>query len=171
MDVDKFTKLMKMTTSPHDGEALTAIRMANAMLSKHKLSWDDAIKITRVTSPPPPPSRRPYGGKPGGFSASDFTSWEEIKRKAAEARDRARAAHEAADAREFGKDTSQATAIRRMFAYLRKNMEPGDARDFIADIHKVWVAKHKLDASQLAGLWRVYKNTMKAHGHEPETMS
>lgn len=39
-------KFMGMTTSPHDGEALTAMRKANAILAKYKLAWSDVLSRT-----------------------------------------------------------------------------------------------------------------------------
>ena len=41
---EKFIKLMKMTTSPSEGEALNAIRMANALLLEANLDWDDFLR-------------------------------------------------------------------------------------------------------------------------------
>lgn len=38
-----FKKIMGMTFSDQDGEALNAIRKANAMLAKHKLDWYDVL--------------------------------------------------------------------------------------------------------------------------------
>lgn len=40
---DRLRKLMGMTTSEHDGEALNALRMANAILAKAKLTWADML--------------------------------------------------------------------------------------------------------------------------------
>lgn len=37
-------KLIGMTGSAHDGEALTAVRMANAYLQKHKLTWAEVLE-------------------------------------------------------------------------------------------------------------------------------
>jgi hypothetical protein len=50
---DKLLKLLKMTTSPNDGEALTAIRMANTLLTSAGWDWDKLIsgKITIVEDP------------------------------------------------------------------------------------------------------------------------
>lgn len=42
--IEQFTKLMMMTTSPNDNEALTAIRKANAMLAASNNNWQDFIK-------------------------------------------------------------------------------------------------------------------------------
>jgi len=41
---EKFIKLMMMTTSPNDGEVLTAIRMANATLIEANLNWDEFLR-------------------------------------------------------------------------------------------------------------------------------
>lgn len=75
-DVEKFTKLMQMTTSG-DGEALNAIRMANAMLKRLNMNWADLLKgkITIVNDPfgsipaapvarPAPPPRPTYQPPP-----------------------------------------------------------------------------------------------------------
>jgi hypothetical protein len=46
MNMEKFTRLMMMTTSKFDGEALNAIRLANAMLVADKKTWKDMLKDT-----------------------------------------------------------------------------------------------------------------------------
>jgi hypothetical protein len=43
MDYEKLTKLMMMTTSHHDGEALVALRMANKILEKEKKNWSEVL--------------------------------------------------------------------------------------------------------------------------------
>lgn len=72
MNTELLLKLMRMTTSDNDGEALVAIRKANAMLAAEKKDWEDLIvRSSQVRSqdnsfrtPPsqrkPPPSRNPY---------------------------------------------------------------------------------------------------------------
>jgi len=44
MNLEKFIKLMMMTTSSHDGECLNAIRMANAELAKINNNWEDLLR-------------------------------------------------------------------------------------------------------------------------------
>ena len=39
-----FIKLMKLTTTPVDGECLSAIRKANNMLAEANIDWDDLLK-------------------------------------------------------------------------------------------------------------------------------
>jgi len=44
MKIDpKFYKLMAMTTSENDNEALVAMRMANKMLKESKLTWKQVL--------------------------------------------------------------------------------------------------------------------------------
>lgn len=92
--LEKLIKLMKMTTSPNDGEALTAIRLANRMLDSWKGDWEKILtgKVTVIGDPfanvsvrapsrnaPPQPARRPQPAprpqpkpqfNPGSFASS-----------------------------------------------------------------------------------------------------
>lgn len=43
MDKERLTKLMMMTTSDNDHEALAALRMANALISKEKVTWGEVL--------------------------------------------------------------------------------------------------------------------------------
>lgn len=43
MDREKLTKLLALSTSTNDNEALAAIRMANAMLAKDKVTWGEIM--------------------------------------------------------------------------------------------------------------------------------
>lgn len=62
-------KLMGMTTSSNDGEALTAIRKANATIMRFGRTWDDIlsgrVKVIAdpfsalTAAPPPPPPKAP----------------------------------------------------------------------------------------------------------------
>jgi Protein of unknown function (DUF2786) len=77
------TKLLKMTTSSNDGEALTAIRKANELIKSAGWDWDRLIAakikvvanpFANVATPPtgsgvrtPPPT---YGNPHGGFQPS-----------------------------------------------------------------------------------------------------
>ncbi len=74
IDRAKLIKVMAMTQSANDGEALNAIRMANEMLKVKKLDWDKAIAGTSKVSdaysairnapqyrPPPRQQMRPSG--------------------------------------------------------------------------------------------------------------
>lgn len=41
---DKLIKVLNLTTSNHDGEALNAIRLANAIIKEAKLNWASVIE-------------------------------------------------------------------------------------------------------------------------------
>ena len=64
-DLDRLIKLMKMTASPNDGEALTALRMATIALARVGGDWDTLLRghVTIIADPwggaTPPPPRRP----------------------------------------------------------------------------------------------------------------
>lgn len=45
MDKSKLVKLLNLTSSENDNEALSALRKANSILSRHGKRWDDLIKI------------------------------------------------------------------------------------------------------------------------------
>ena len=49
MDVTKLIKLMNLTTSTFDGEALNAIRKANLLLAESNISWIEFIKEKNIT--------------------------------------------------------------------------------------------------------------------------
>lgn len=43
-EFNKLSKMMGLTMSDQDGEALNAIRLANKVLKDNKLTWDDVFK-------------------------------------------------------------------------------------------------------------------------------
>lgn len=45
MDYERLTKLLMMTTSDNDGEALAAMRKANSLLAKANMNWENFIGI------------------------------------------------------------------------------------------------------------------------------
>lgn len=47
-DTVRLLNLLKMTTSTSDGEALNAIRLANKLLAKFDLTWDDLHKPQQI---------------------------------------------------------------------------------------------------------------------------
>jgi hypothetical protein len=52
-DRERLTKLIAMSTSPHDGEALAATRKANALLANAKLTWADILQPENQRAAPP----------------------------------------------------------------------------------------------------------------------
>lgn len=64
IDRPKLIKLMMMTQSSNDGEALTALRKANALLAADNVNWSEFISGIKQQAPRPAP--RPKGR---GFDA------------------------------------------------------------------------------------------------------
>lgn len=67
---EKLTRLLMLSTSPVDGEALTAIRKAGSILAARGLSWESVMGepvIHYVTEPAPRPRkpRKPEGAVVG----------------------------------------------------------------------------------------------------------
>lgn len=50
MDKERLIKLLMMTTSDNDGEALNAMRMANKMVKSSGLGWEDLLNTARHMS-------------------------------------------------------------------------------------------------------------------------
>lgn len=48
MDLVKLTKLMQLTTSSFDGEALNAIRKVNLFLAENNMTWEQFIKEKNI---------------------------------------------------------------------------------------------------------------------------
>jgi len=82
----KFIKLMMMTTSNSDGEALTALRKANALLAEANVNWEEFLKLVgtsnAVTAPkskqPTPPWEDGDGFHNVGPSGIKYTDADEI---------------------------------------------------------------------------------------------
>jgi len=53
LDKERLAKLMSMTGSGHDAEALAAVRKANALLRAHGKSWADVIGATAEAAKDP----------------------------------------------------------------------------------------------------------------------
>ncbi len=47
---DRLAKVMAMTTSSHDAEALAAVRRANGILAKHQLRWPDVLANAKASA-------------------------------------------------------------------------------------------------------------------------
>src|SRR6266702_3692512 len=73
-------KMLGMTGSKHDGEALVAIRKANAILIENNLSWEDLLTSSSQSSRSSyatPPSKRKSGSM-----AKEPPPWEDINARA-----------------------------------------------------------------------------------------
>lgn len=96
-EMDKLQKCMGMTTSVHDGEALAAIRAANALLGKYSISWADVfnrvVQVKVVEAAPAASagssngSRRPDASRDGPAAINE--AFEEILARQLSERSRA----------------------------------------------------------------------------------
>jgi hypothetical protein len=50
LDRDQLIKLLNLTSSKYDAEALSAIRHADALLSKHGTTWADLLALPQVSA-------------------------------------------------------------------------------------------------------------------------
>jgi len=50
----RLVRLLGMTGSKHDGEALNAMRMANKMLGENKTTWAEVLDMPPPLAPEPP---------------------------------------------------------------------------------------------------------------------
>lgn len=96
LDTDRLVKLMRMTESSSDGEALNALRLANRMLREADMHWGDVLRAPRADrSHLVPPSKRPgrgfnprpsgsaygrradqsYGGDRGRHTGDEIDEW------------------------------------------------------------------------------------------------
>ncbi len=64
MDTQKLTKLMMLTTSDQDGEALSAIRMANALLKRAGKNWQEILEPEPSLKPENRPEANSGSGNP-----------------------------------------------------------------------------------------------------------
>lgn len=83
VDKDRLVKLLNLTASSHDGEALAAIRKSNELLQQYKSSWSEVmglnappaeIEVERPRpAPTPPPAPAPAPKKPSVWAEATAT--------------------------------------------------------------------------------------------------
>ncbi len=71
LDRHKFIKLMMMTQSSNDGEALTALRKANGMLAGENMNWSEFISGIKTKPAPVPKGRGTTDTAPEKYSRYD----------------------------------------------------------------------------------------------------
>ncbi len=69
---EKFIKIMKLTQSDQDGEALNALRMANTILVEANVSWEELLRAKVAVTSSVAAQSVPQGGK-------RYTNKEEIE--------------------------------------------------------------------------------------------
>jgi hypothetical protein len=115
----QFVKLMMMTTSSHDNEALTALRKANAMLASANLNWEE------------------YLGGPREYRSAQNPPWDEDKVQPPRQQRR----HERANS-----DENIDRMFEEAFARVRPG---SSFRQTIESIHTWWEEKGFLTQKQL----------------------
>jgi hypothetical protein len=70
-DYTMFLKLLNLTTSPFDHEALSAIRMANAVLARNNHTWEDLLQ-GKVVMIEPPEEPKPRTTRGDGFGTRHY---------------------------------------------------------------------------------------------------
>lgn len=70
-DIEKFIKVMKLSTSSFDGEALSSLRLANKMLTASNLTWDNVISV-KIDKPVRPDVVK---GRDSNDNSKDSVSW------------------------------------------------------------------------------------------------
>ena len=66
LDKDRLAKLLSMTSSDHDAEALAAIRKANDLLRSNRKTWFDVLGTSIPALEPPRPEAPRYASRPPG---------------------------------------------------------------------------------------------------------
>lgn len=116
-----FIKLMMMTTSPIDAEALTALRKANAILAEANVNWEEFLTALDIT-------RR-------NKEAS-------VKRQQRQRND------ENAFSNVAGERFDNADEINPMFERAFANTSGKGFRDFLESVHEWWTSKGFLTERQ-----------------------
>jgi hypothetical protein len=71
-DMDTLVKLMQLTASENDHEALCALRKANAILARHRVNWAGLVVMLKKLGEQE--HARATAMQPGGISVR-FYSW------------------------------------------------------------------------------------------------
>lgn len=134
IDRQRLIKLMMMTTSTNDGEALTAVRKANAMLKVEGSDWSKFLSspssIGLDRRPQQPPPRPPM--KPTGRGTTDTHKYPPPK------------------------DRFTDNDIPRMLQSLMRDTK-GDFRNLIESLYQQWNDKHYLTERQYEVVINAYE--------------
>jgi len=127
-------KMLGMTGSKHDGEALVAIRKANALLVENNLNWDQLLSsvsqtVSRSSYATPPSKRQNNFRQP--------PPWDDVN---ARARD---------------DQHTDADEIDKLFEAAYDNTPPGSSfYGFIESVHTFWSVRNYLTPAQYQAIRR-----------------
>lgn len=160
LDVDRLVKVLAMTTSDHDGEALAAIRKANAILKEQGLTWAEFVR--QHTPYYQNPGRNPFSSSMSeGFATrGTYQQYERPQRygfydEEAEAMARARGEQQRQqrEARQAERDK-----------YAADFTPPGRDRPFADDWDTIW------DEAKAQDDWVRLRTDMAQSGVEPSAI-
>jgi hypothetical protein len=160
---EKLRRLMMLTSSDKDGEALAALRMAQKVLVEAKVNWAEVLSGV--------------GGPVFTVKPQQWTWGDDLKTAQATAEMRARreqaervaaAAKEAAE-REARRREAEAAArwefapeVADMLSALLDAGLPPSIEDFVVSISKQFVARGRLTDKQLMALRRIHRRNVHA---------
>lgn len=140
MDVDRFTKLMMLTTSDSDGEAVNALRVANKMLRAGGLNWEAFIAGRSQRD-----DARALRQENVKLRNELITLRDEVMRLRSQVNARA------------DRDTHEDTSIREMIDHCLLHVH-GSAYDFICSLADAYDKWGRLTPRQKAALTKFYRN-------------
>ena len=125
-------KMLGMTTSKHDGEALVAIRKANSILAENNLSWEQLLSLEQ------PASQRSSYATPPSKRRNAAPSWGDVNSRAR-------------DDRHY----TDADEIDKIFEDAYDNTPPGSSfYEFIESVHTFWMERSYLTMAQYQAIKR-----------------
>lgn len=136
-ELNQIKKIMGMTTSIHDGEALNAIRKVNSMMAKHKITWADFFERTISTESHPAYTSYGRGPNNNGTKRHEYSDPSE-------------------DEMDVGDETDLHSMIKAAFDELR-GVDLGNFRSFIDSLENQYLAKKYLTPSQRKPLFETVK--------------
>lgn len=133
MDKDRLVKLLGMTTSEHDGEALNAMRMANALVQAAGKTWAEVLatqNTINISLQRAQPTANPYAGTATDWSPPHLTDKVIID-----------------------------TMFRAIYAQPRSH---SDFWNWVDDVHAYWTKHQRVTNAQYQGLRRCYNRTLRS---------
>jgi hypothetical protein len=159
----RLTRLMMLTSSDIDGEALAALRMAQKVLADAKLNWAEVLAGLAGPVIPPAWTIKPAqwqwakdAAPPNGDAAADMQAAREAAAK------RAATAHAERQEAEARDRWEHAPEVVHMIATLAGADLPKPIREFVDSLRSQFVMAQRLTPKQFEALRRVYKRNKHA---------
>lgn len=167
--LEKLTRVLQLSTTDNDHEALVCIRRANAMLKERGLLWEQVVATpTPVKERMRQSTSEAWSGAGPTYSAADVRATEDFARQAAaeaEARERA-AGYWQARRTGYTPDPQVVyerpsdEAIRQMFDAVLAVLQGQRSRGFILSLEDQFERTGRLSDKQLRALEKFYANAI-----------